>query len=73
MEPDMSRPTLPWWRAPAGWMMVGGPLTVVIASFVTLFLAVHGADTPLDTHAVPAHHATAAATQARNHAVTPAH
>ncbi|WP_301511046.1 FixH family protein [Variovorax sp. CAN15] len=29
----------PWWRHPLLWMVIGGPAVVVIASFVTFWLA----------------------------------
>jgi len=29
-----------WWREPMMWLVVGGPLVVVVASFVTLTLAI---------------------------------
>jgi hypothetical protein len=45
------------------WMVVGGPLIVVIASFVTLYLAIRTPD-PVYTHDGPD------AMQARNHAAT---
>jgi hypothetical protein len=38
-----------WWRIPIWWLVFGGPLLVVIASFVTLYLAVDGADPVLPT------------------------
>lgn len=71
-KPDI-RPTLPWWRVPIVWLVIGGPLLVVIASTVTLVLALSGGDRPLgDTRSVaaPESGALAPATQARNHAVT---
>ena len=33
-----------WWRYPHMWMVVGGPLVVVIASLVTGYIAMHGQD-----------------------------
>ena len=29
----------PWWRHPLLWMVIGGPVAVMIASFVTFWLA----------------------------------
>jgi hypothetical protein len=52
------------------WLVVGGPLVVVVASFVTLGLALNRPDPVL----APPPAATAAdkpAMQARNHAATP--
>ena len=34
----------PWWRFPLVWMVMAGPALVVIASFVTLWLAVRTPD-----------------------------
>jgi uncharacterized protein len=39
-----------WWRMPIWWMVLGGPLVVVVASFVTLYIAVDGADPVLPTY-----------------------
>lgn len=36
---EPTAPSLPWWKYPHMWMVIGGPLVVVIASFVTLWLA----------------------------------
>lgn len=68
---NASPPAVAWWRVPAGWLMVGGPLLVVVASFVTLAIAIRGGDVPL-RDGVTAAKPTAAmipATQARNHVV----
>ncbi len=74
----------PWWKYPHMWMVIGGPLIVVVASFVTLWLAISTPD-PVYTDAdigrardaaalQPAdEHGAAAlapAMQARNHAAT---
>lgn len=56
----------PWWREPMVWMVIGGPAAVVVASFVTLGLALKYPDPVLDDKAgqqVPA-------LKARNHAAT---
>ncbi|MCW5655940.1 FixH family protein [Hydrogenophaga sp.] len=37
-----------WWRVPQMWLVVGGPLAVVVASLVTAWIAVHNADPVLD-------------------------
>ncbi len=39
-RPDHSSP----WRNPMVWLVVALPLAAVIAGFITLWLAVHGAD-----------------------------
>lgn len=41
-------PPVPWWRVPHMWMVVGGPLAVVVASLITAFIAVKNADPVLD-------------------------
>jgi hypothetical protein len=71
MSPEMTRPALPWWRVPAAWLVVGGPLLVVAASLATLAIAVRGGDRPLRVApqvAAPSAHTMTPATQARNHA-----
>jgi hypothetical protein len=70
MTPDFQRPALPWWRVPIVWLVVGGPALVVVASFVTLFIAVRGGDTPLRVSTQARADAMTPATQARNHATT---
>jgi uncharacterized protein len=39
----------PWWKYPIVWLVVGGPLVVVIASIVTAGLAIKHVDPVLDT------------------------
>ena len=74
MTANKMGPVQPWWRIRMVWLAFGGPALVVVASFVTLYFAVHGRDLPL----VAASSAEAAAEashlpamQARNHAATP--
>jgi len=65
-DPDNQRSTL--WRVPALWLVIGGPAAVVVASFVTLGIAVHGADPPVrETAAAPSAESMTPAVQARNH------
>jgi hypothetical protein len=60
------------------WLVIGGPLTVVVAAIVTAVIAIRGADPVLDTSArraverptAPTAHSPAM--QARNHVATPA-
>jgi len=40
-----------WWREPIMWMVVGGPLVVVVAGIATAVIAVKGADPVLDKEA----------------------
>jgi hypothetical protein len=66
----------PWWRVGMVWLVVGGPLTVVVAAIATAVIAVRGAD-PVITQAQTAPPAGKAqsqtpAHQARNHAATAA-
>lgn len=75
----LETPTSSWWRLPIMWLVVGGPLAVVLAGFVTLWLALDGADPSLAN--VPQARdvarggakarSEAPAQQARNHAATP--
>lgn len=79
MKPSQPQPVLPWWRVRMVWFMLAGPALAVVASFITLALAIHGRDTPLlhDRGAAEAAAESSAAhtpaLQARNHAVTPRH
>lgn len=71
----------PWWKFGHVWLVVSGPLVVVIASFVTFYLAAHGTDPVIDENyyqtgldigkkiAVQPE-SLAPAIQARNHAAT---
>ncbi len=61
--------TVAWWRLPIVWMVIGGPAIVVVASFVTLALAIRHPDPVLDTAAVGK--SLQPAVQGRNHAATP--
>ncbi|QDL54821.1 FixH family protein [Rhodoferax aquaticus] len=75
---DTSRP---WWQFGHVWLVISGPLTVVIASFFTFYLAAVGTDPVVDEDyyrkgieinstlsANPS--SLAPAIQARNHAAT---
>jgi hypothetical protein len=71
---DAAQP--PWWRIGMVWLVVGGPLAVVVASFITLAIAVSGAEEVL-TQPTRVNSADDAArlpaVQGRNHAATPKH
>jgi len=41
---DNSPDTLPWWKYGYLWLVIGGPLVVVIASFITLYLVIENPD-----------------------------
>jgi hypothetical protein len=67
----------PWWSYGHVWLLIAGPLVVVVASFITFYLASHGQDPVLTQSSVeidpnaPASRTTLApAMQARNHATT---
>jgi len=68
----LSHDPSPWWRHRMMWLVVGGPLAVVVAATVTAVIAVRGADTVLPVNETQASQGTAPALQARNHAATPA-
>jgi hypothetical protein len=70
-EQEMLKPTLPWWRVPTVWLVIGGPAAVVVASLATLVLAVRGGDMPLRETATAQSTPLTPASQARNHAVAP--
>jgi hypothetical protein len=79
-QPDLV-PAKPWWKFAHVWMVVLGPAIVVVASFITFYLAASGQDPVVDEDYYrkgieinktladnPA--SLAPATQARNHAAT---
>lgn len=43
-----SVPSRPWWSYAHVWLVIGGPLTVVVASFFTFYLAYKGTDPVVD-------------------------
>jgi hypothetical protein len=43
-QPQHSGEPHPWYREPLMWFVVGLPLTVVVAAFITLYLAARGGD-----------------------------
>ena len=59
-------PSGPWWHFPIVWMVIGGPLIVVGASFVTLYLAMSNPDIVLDTSHVSPTTSESPAVQGRN-------
>ncbi|WP_156466840.1 MULTISPECIES: nitrogen fixation protein FixH [unclassified Methylibium] len=67
--PAPDRP-LPWWREPMLWLVLGGPLAVVVAAIATAVIAVRGSDPVLSRSSEPLGSDTPAV-QARNHAATP--
>lgn len=70
-DPGSAAAPQPWWRERFMWLVVGGPLAVVVAGFATLALAIMNPD-PVITHTAKQGQADVPAVQARNHAATPA-
>lgn len=73
-ESDHAEP-LQWWRVGMVWLVIGGPLAVVVAGLVTAVIAYRGADSLVTDPAVARRtttqpDATTPAIQARNHAAT---
>jgi uncharacterized protein len=71
----------PWWRFPLVWMVMAGPALVVVASFVTLWLALRTPDPVVESdyyrRGIEINKALAdkklmPALAGRNHAATPA-
>lgn len=65
----------PWWKFGHVWLVFAGPAVVVVASFVTLYLAISTPDPVTDEFQNRLVHANkpdslAPAMQARNHAAT---
>lgn len=72
MHDDRLPRSAPWWRSGYVWMLIAGPLAVVIAGIVTAYLAVSRPD-PLVTQEPVRRSGDASlapAQQARNHAAT---
>lgn len=49
--PSKAQPSRRWYQEPYVWLVLGGPLAVVVASMITIYLAVSGADPVLDRSA----------------------
>lgn len=67
----------PWWSFGHVWLVIAGPLVVVVASFITFYLAAVGQDPVLtqssvesNTNDADSRTTLAPAMQARNHATT---
>ena len=63
--------TTPWWRVGMVWLVLAGPLAVVVAGLVTLAIALHGAEPVLQAQE-DGRFADRPAVQGRNHAATQA-
>jgi hypothetical protein len=66
-----------WWRVGVVWLVVGGPLAVVLAASLTAVIAFRGADAVVSAPVTQAAHAAAddadlPAIQARNRGAAPA-
>ena len=87
-ETDAVQPPKAWWREYMMWLVVGGPGAVVLASFVTLGLAIKHPDPVIESPSVAAadavgrgggeaqagsSNALTPAMRARNHAATGGH
>lgn len=82
MSSTMTQKTGPWWTFGHVWLVVAGPALVVVASFITFYLAYSGMDTVVDenyyqkgveinrTLMGDKPSSLAPAQQARNHAAT---
>lgn len=82
MKKNVSELAAPWWKYGYVWLLIAGPLAVVVAGFVTAYLAVSRPDPVVTTGAQNQNVGTSAlpqadratgmapAQQARNHAAT---
>jgi hypothetical protein len=71
----------PWWRFGHVWLVIAGPLVVIVAGIVTVIIAVRSPDPVLAedyykrgleiNKTLEKQHGLAPAIQARNHAATP--
>jgi len=69
-----NKKSVPWWRVGMVWLVLAGPLSVMVASFFTIRLALLHAD-PVIKDPVASSQVSPALTpavKARNHAATPA-
>jgi uncharacterized protein len=74
---EADRPTVPaapWWRHAHVWLVIAGPVIVVIAGFATLWLAIRTPDPVVQPSVAStrAYDALTPAQKARNLAATPA-
>lgn len=81
-RPATEPPSGPWWKFGHVWLLIAGPVTVVVAGFVTGWIAVHGKDPVIDPNYYQnglrinqqlqhPEKALAPAQQGRNHAISP--
>ena len=72
---NVSKEGQPWWRFSLVWMVIGGPAVVVVAGFITLYIAVTNPDpvlnvTPRTSQQERQGITHVPAMQGRNHAAT---
>lgn len=60
----------PWWKYGHVWLVVSGPAIVVVAGFITLYLAITRPDPLIDKTLESDSASRAPALQGRNHAQT---
>ena len=78
MGNELSTTAKPWWKFGHVWMVILGPAIVVVAGFVTLYLAINSPNEIVSDHDIEAESSQsktmpaslAPAMQARNHAAT---
>ena len=79
--PSIAASAEPWWRNGFVWLVIAGPVFVVIASIFTFWVAAHGSDKLVQqdyyrkgveiNRQVTSERALLPAMQGRNHAATP--
>ncbi len=74
--PQISQPlSAPWWKHGYVWLVIAGPGVVIVASFVTLWLALSHPETLVATdyyrRGIEINKTLLPAQQGRNHAATP--
>lgn len=47
-QPEDEQDSKPWWHYGHAWLVFGGPAAVVVASIITVYIAVSGRDTIVD-------------------------
>lgn len=50
METFVDNQKQPWYQNPFVWMIIGGPSIVILASFITLYLAISHPDPAIDDY-----------------------
>lgn len=47
---QLARDTAKWYKNPYVWLLIGGPSAVIVASFITLYLAISHPDPAIDDY-----------------------